>query len=90
MSAAVFSALQTFLLLPELAERHRQAALALGRLRHRVETVLVAEHSAITAEVLNDISKEWDALLLEVRPVPQRLYRRVESEVLSQKARSAN
>jgi SMODS and SLOG-associating 2TM effector domain family 4 len=82
VTVAVLSALQALLEYPELAERHRQAALALGRLRHHVELLLVDESNAVNKDMLNGISTEWDAILLKEPSLPQRLYRRVEAEVL--------
>ncbi|MET7731175.1 SLATT domain-containing protein [Streptomyces sp. NPDC005402] len=76
--AAVLSALQAGLKYPERADRHRQAALDIGNLRHKMEITLT---KGDPRDDMPGLAEEWDSLQKNVPTVPRRLYARVEKEL---------
>ncbi|MFF6949737.1 DUF4231 domain-containing protein [Streptomyces iakyrus] len=79
LAAAVLSSLQFFMRYAERADTHHRAARQLGRLRHRVETVLAAGKPE---EEMESLASEWDDLQEHVPVVPPGIYHRVEKEVM--------
>lgn len=62
--AAILAAVQTSLAYPQLAERHRVAALAYGALRRAVEAYLAAP-DVPPAEAIERFRHRWDELAAE-------------------------
>ncbi len=87
LTAAVLAALQSFLLYPELAERHRQTASKVGDLRRQLD-VLVAT-GAVTTDGLQEIRARWDEVLEDAPVVPERLYQQAERDVLAARSSPA-
>jgi conflict system pore-forming effector with SLATT domain len=88
--AAILSGLQTFLNYSELAARHAEAGKRFGKLRKRVEELLVTpcSNEDLAAHVAT-IRTEWDQLEDEAPTVPQAHHDRATRRVLGQHGHGA-
>jgi hypothetical protein len=76
VAAAVVAALQTFLGYPELADRHRQAALAYGVLRRRLDQRLSSANPSVDQAFLDEIRSVWDQTDSSAPSLPQWIHNR--------------
>ena len=87
VAAAVFAALQTFLKLPELAQKHSKAATDFGDLRRRIERLEANPPSFEKLEVaLAALDEEWGTLSERSPIIAQKLYARVDRQNAQQGA----
>ena len=83
--AVIFSASQNFLKFPELAEHHRQAISAYGKLKHDLEientySLTDTEKKKKLKRSLRNYNLDWSKYVKEFPPVPNDLYFEVENE----------
>lgn len=83
VSAAVMSALQTFLGYPELAEKHKTSASFYGELRRDLEYVLAFKKDDPEIETfLKDWKRRWDEADHKAPQVPERIIGKTIKEVI--------
>lgn len=73
LTAAVLSAVHTFLDYPQLSERHRVVAVMYAALRRELEQIIISKGF----EKLAEISKKWSKVEDVSPPIPQSLRRRI-------------
>ncbi|MFM0736054.1 SLATT domain-containing protein [Paraburkholderia xenovorans] len=90
VTAAVSSALQTFLRYAERAEKHRSAGARYGAVRRRLEAIFAGDPDALDGHYLTAIRDELDRLAEDSPNVPpQRFYRTQQTLADAQKRDAA-
>jgi len=89
VASAVFGALQTYLGYADLASKHRAAAGRYGAIRRELEEVLAAytDGNPCDQEQLEGIRSKWVDVESSAPSLSQRLYAKVEREVLKRSAK---
>ena len=89
VASAVFGALQTYLGSADLASRHRSAAGRYGAIRRELEELLAAytDGNPCDQEQLDGVRTKWVDAESSAPSLSQRLYAKVEREVLESSAK---
>ena len=89
VTAGVLSSLQTFLNYPELAEKHKVAAVKYGGLRREIEHVAAFASSPPDElqKFLESFRIRWDALDEDSPSIPMAIYRQTVTIVESEKTK---
>jgi hypothetical protein len=87
VTAAVSSALRTFMKYAERAEKHRAAGARYGAVRRRLEAVFAGDADARDGHYLSSIREELDRLAEDSPNVPPRVFYRTQETLASDTAR---
>ena len=89
VTAGILSSLQTFLNFPELAEKHKIAAVKYGGLRREIEQVgtFASSGSDQLQTFFESFRTRWDALDEDSPSIPMSIYRQTVAIVEAEKAR---
>jgi hypothetical protein len=91
IAAAVLASLQTFLNYPELAEKHKVAAVEYGELRRIIEKLWASPPSEdALGENLASIDKAWGELSKKSPVISQRLWNQIDRKIEMSKSRAAH
>ncbi|WP_345816420.1 SLATT domain-containing protein [Paraburkholderia sp. PREW-6R] len=86
VTAAVSSALQTFLKYAQRAEKHRSAGARYGAVRRRLEAVFAGDPDARDGHYLSAIREELDRLAEDSPNVPPRVFYRTQRTLSANRA----